>query len=685
MLMTASKGRWTDAGKAKLASSGLTTKIAEILGMYEVASAALLHDSFQALPALVLPYHDLEGKMARSHPKWPEFYRLRYLAKGTSFKDLATEKSQRYAQPPGSGVCAYFPKTENWTKIAKDTEQGLIFTEGELKAAAACENGFPTIGLGGIWNFMAQREGLFFLPELEKIDWRRRAVWVCFDSDYASNPNICAAMNRLCEELDERGAVVYTLLLPDLLDEGKTGLDDYFLEKSPDDFERLLNEADPLGFSRALWKLNTEVIYVEDPGLVVVEATRQKMAPGQFKEHSRWATANYPERKLNKDGDIVVKKEPAAPAWIRWPHRRSAKAVTYAPGAPLITDELEFNQWPGWGCEPVPGDVKPWLELLEFLFEDAERGALDWFLDWCAYPIQNPGVKMFSSVVIHGTVQGTGKTLIGLTLGRIYGENYKEIKDDDLESTYWAENKQFIMGDEISGRDNRQYANTLKRLITQRTVTINIKFVPQYDVPDCINYLFTSQHPDAFFIEDTDRRYFVSEVTATKPLPMSFYTNYDRWLWGSGPSHLFYWLLKRKISKDFSPAAPPPRTAAKERMVRNSKSELTNWVRDLQEFPDQMLHVGQMRYTRDLFTSAELLNMYKNAHPDAKASTIGIGRALAQAGFFQVCNDQPLKGPDGKQARFFAVRNVGKWRKASRKDAEKNLQSPPIGAGKGGR
>jgi hypothetical protein len=103
------------------------------------------------------------------------------------------------------------------------------------------------------------------------------------------------------------------------------------------------------------------VLYVENPGLVIVEKSRQKMSPAQFKEHSRWATANYPERKVNKDGDLVVKKEPAAPAWIRWPMRRTAEAVTYAPGAPLITDENEFNQWPGWGVEPKPGDVKPWL------------------------------------------------------------------------------------------------------------------------------------------------------------------------------------------------------------------------------------------------------------------------------------------------------------------------------------
>jgi hypothetical protein len=72
------------------------------------------------------------------------------------------------------------------------------------------------------------------------------------------------------------------------------------------------------------------------------------------------------------------------------------------------------------------------------------------------------------------------------------------------------------------------------------------------------------------------------------------------------------------------------------------------------------------------------MEMYKQNHPDAKVSSVGLGRALANAGFPQVCDGQPIRGPDGRQGRFFAVRNVGKWRKASRKEAEKNVSLPAI-------
>jgi hypothetical protein len=687
--MKSVKGSWTELGKAKLESSGLTVKIAEELGMYEVPSAAQVEDHFDALPSIIIPYYDIAGKPARSHPNWPEFYRLRYLAKGNSFKDLATDKSQRYAQPPNTGVCAYFPKTENWATISKAPKQAVIFTEGEFKAAAACMAGFPTIGLGGVWNFMAKREGMFFLPELEKFNWRRRIAYICFDSDYAENPNICAAMMHLCGELEERGALVRILLLPDVYDEEnkKTGLDDYFLFQDAEEFEVLLDEAEPLGFAKSLWKLNEEVIYVEDPGLIVVESTGQKMAPSQFKEHSRWATTSYPARSINKDGNLVVKKEQAAPAWIKWPMRRSASRVTFKPGQPKITDSGEYNQWPGWGCEPTTGDIKPFTDLLDYLFKDADKGAKEWFLDWLAYPVQNPGVKMFSSAVVHGVVQGTGKSLIGYTMGQIYGRNFKEITDEDLEGGYtaWAENKQFVMGDEISGNDNRQFANMLKRLITQRSITINIKFVPQYDVPDCINYFFTSQHADAFFIEDTDRRYFIHEVTAEEPLPLEFYDRYDKWLWrDGGPGALFYWLMRRKFTKNpgtgqiFNPSAPAFKTRAKERMAMHSKGELSAWVSDLKQNADQLLRMGQLKHTRDLFTSKELMELYKVEYPEAKITSVGMGRALSTAGFPQVDGGQSLKGPDGKQARYFAVRNVKHWRTSKdRKAMEKNIAMQP--------
>lgn len=668
------RGSWTDLGKEKVLSSGINSTQAKALGMYEVVSAAKLDKSFEARPALVLPYFDVDKKPLASHPRWPNFYRVRYLdAPKKGFKDAAGEKPRRYAQPLGTGVCAYLPTCVDWPKIHQDPQYELIITEGELKAAAASVAGFPTIGLGGVWNFRSSKDGVWFLPELEQFDWAQRVVYICFDSDYMQKPNICFAINALCDELQERGALIRLITLPEGEDGTKVGLDDYLLQDNAD-LAALLKDASPLGMTSALWRINKEVVYVEDPGLLIVEETGQKMNGDKFKGESRWSTESTVQIEVNAKGDVVRKKVPAAPVWIKWPMRRSAKGVTYAPGEERFTKDNYYNQWEGWGVEPVKGSVKPWLDLTRYIFEDADKEELEWFYDWCAYPIQNPGAKMFSAVVIHGLAQGTGKTLIGYTLARLYGDNFKEIEDDDLEESYWAENKQFILGDEITGKDNRQYMNKLKRLITKDKIDINIKFVPQYSLPNCMNFMFTSQHSDSFFLEDKDRRFFVVEVIG-EPLPQKFYDEYDEWYKGEGASHLMQWLLDRKIAAGFNPAAPPPRTNAKERMITATKGNVGAWVQELKEFPEQVLRIGQKKHVRDIFSSRELLQMYEAYDPNSRVTAVGLGRKLSEAGFRQVNGGQPLKGPDGRMERFFAVRNVTHWTKCKdKRKLEKHLQ-----------
>lgn len=673
------RGAWTQLGKDKLLSSGLTSAQGAALGMFEVPSAMQLDKHFQARPALVIPYFGPDKKPLSANPSWPSFYRIRYLDKSPiGFDTVAGAKDQRYAQSYQSGVCAYMPLSADWKTIKDDPEYDIIITEGELKAAAATEAGFPTIGLGGVWNFRSSKEGLWFLPEFEQFKWALRTVFICFDSDYLTKPNVCQAINALCGELQERGAVIKLLALPPSEDDKKVGLDDYFLDHTTDDLRELLLASEHLGLTRALWKINSEVVYVENPGLIVIEDSFQKMNADTFKGHSRWATASATEVTVNAKGDAVREKVPAAPVWLKWPLRRSVSRLTYSPGQPRITDKRELNQWPGWGAKPKKGNVDPWLRLTKFIFDDAEPGILEYFYDWCAYPIQNPGAKLFVGIVIHGVAQGTGKTLIGYTLGRIYGENFKEIDDDDLEETYWAENKQFILGDEITGKDNRQYMNKLKRLITKDAVNINIKFVPQYELPNRMNFMFTSNHGDSFFLEDKDRRFLIIEVQGD-PLPDKFYDDYDKWYKGDGAAHLMQWLMDRKISPHFNPNAHAPRTYAKERMIAATKGDAGAWVYELKSFPDQILKFGDMVHTRDLFTSKELLDMYERDHPNSRVTAVGLGRQLSAAGFHQVYKGQPLEGPDGKMGRFFAVRNIDKWRRLNdKKLLEKNVKMQPV-------
>jgi len=668
---------------AKLLSSGLTMTDAVELGMEVLGPIATseLHKSFDLKAALKINYFGIDGKPLKPRPSWPPFYRLRYLEtqeaeQALSFAQQTSEKPRRYVNEPEAGVAAYLPKIVDWFDIAGDPDQPIIITEGELKAAKATKEGFPTIGLGGIFNYRAIRQGIPFLPELEEFDWAKRYTYICYDSDFRTNQNVCLAINMLAEELHERGAIPMILSLPDVVEDGKTGLDDLLVSapKSQELLRQLLREAEPLGLARPLWQLNDRVVYVQDPGLVIRRSTHQKMSPAQFKEHA-FSTISYVEQTMGGDGEMRYKKVPAAPAWIKWPLRNEATKVIYKPGQPEMVPDRNgdaYNIWKGWGVKPEKGDIKLWNELLDHLFTGADKEDRAWFERWLAYPLQFPGTKLFSAVVMHGIHHGTGKSLLGFLMGRIYGDNFVEISRKMLESgnNDWAEAKQFVLADEVTGSSKREFNDMLKKMITQERMRIDIKYVPRFEIDDVINYYFTSNHPDAFFMEDNERRYFIHEVKA-KPLDQAFYVKFDEWMKrGPGPAAVFHHLLNLKLG-DFNPYAPARKTRAFERMVLDTKSDLGSWVLRLKEDPDGMLKVGQVPVDKDLFTNRDLLQLYD---PEGRTGTTanGLGRELRRAGFPLAYDGHPLPGPNGAD-RYYILRNRDRWINADRKALVKHI------------
>lgn len=673
--------------RTKLAESGLDEDDAESLGL-ELVSAedtAAFGKNFIPCASMKFPYYDKLGLETSDIAQGEPYFRVRYLGnyervyqmiKGES----ASKKPPKYMQKSQTLPMAYFPRIGDidWSDLAQDISQPVIITEGELKAAKATKEGFPTIGLGGVSSWRSVKHGIDLLDGLKDIQWARRYVYVVFDSDYKTNPAVCLELHKLAEYLDYLGAFVYIVTLPLTMEghEGKVGLDDFLVKESDANakFMQLLKFAEPLGFARAMFNINNKYSYVKDPGIVVDVETGRKISIDSFKGHVESASL-YMKGTLSKDGNVKYQPVKAASGWIDWPLRRSADQMIYSPGNARSFDG-NLNTWTGWGVEPIEGDVSPFTELLDHLFTDADPGARKWFEQWLAFPLQNPGVKMFSSAVIHGVFHGTGKSLLGYTVGEIYGKNFTEIAGSDLHASFneWAEGKQFIMGDDVTGSDKRADADYLKKLITQKELRVNVKYLPSYTVRDCINYFFTANHPDSFFLEDNDRRFFIHEVVVG-PLGNEFYQRYDAWLRGGGAKFVFHYLMNLDIS-DFEPFAPAFMTQAKQRMIENVRSDLGSWVRQLKTNADFVMDHALMKFPgRDLLTTQQILAMYD---PDrqGRVTANGMGRELAKAGFRQAYEGRQIKLSDGSYNRYYVVRNHDKWIHAGLAEIKEHLEGP---------
>lgn len=655
----------------KMESSGLTEDDARALGIefLEPSSTASLHGSFMAMASLKFNYFDLQSRPLSDVPGGGPYYRLRYLP-APGF-DAAAKMDRKYVQEPRTAPVAYYPKLSDWNVLTTDISETIIITEGELKAAKACKEGFPTIGLGGVDSWKSRRHGWDLLPSLKMFTWTRRSVIICFDSDYLTNANVCRALQHLSEALEQIGAFVKIATLPAGPDGKKMGIDDFFVAEgrsAAGQFEQILIEAEPIGFSKVLWAMNERYCCVQDPAMIVNTNDNAKFSPTTFRDYIE-APAVYSEPALTATGEITRRPVSAAGSWIKWPLRNEVTGLTYAPGEPRYLEKpRRYNTWPGWGLDPEEGDVDLFLQLIDHIFQGAEPEAKDWFIRWCAYPLQYPGIKLFSSVVVHGIKHGTGKSLLGFTLGEIYGRNFGEISGSDLHNSFneWADHKQMVMGDDVTGGDKRADADRLKKLITQKELSINKKYIPMFTVPDCVNYYFTANHPDAFFLEDDDRRFFIHEVECD-PLGEDFYVEYDMWRAAGGAAHVFHYLLNIELG-DFNPSAPAFKTQARSRMIENIRSDLASWVRTLQLMPDHVLRLGEIALDKDLFTTKELLVLYD---PVGKTGTTagGLGREMSRAGFRQACGGRPIRTVDGMQARYYAVRNSAKWNSALQAEA----------------
>lgn len=248
---------------------------------------------------------------------------------------------------------------------------------------------------------------------------------------------------------------------------------------------------------------------------------------------------------------------------------------------PAGTDsKVRCNLYAGWPTEPAPGRCESLLELLEYLCSgETQPGALyDWVLDWLAYPIQHPGAKMHSALVVHGP-QGTGKSLFFETIKKIYGEYGRILGQEALEDKFnadWAEKKLFILADEVLARQDMWHVkNRLKSFITGDTIRVNPKGVAAHNEANHMNIVFLSNERMPVVLENDDRRHCI--IWSPPKLPPGFFDEVVAEIDAGGGAALHHFLLNRDISH-FTVASRPPMTEAKQDLIAQSASSEERFV-----------------------------------------------------------------------------------------------------------
>src|SRR5690606_43211 len=186
------------------------------------------------------------GGIVFPYPGHPEFVRVRL---DRPWKGPGYNKPARYLSPKRGGNRLYIPRSlPNEAVIGTGP---LIITEGEKKALAAIGKGLPCIATAGIWSWKSRNEygekqddERALLDDFSRVNWDgRELVVLIYDSDITQEHAAWDAYPRLAEQLYRLGVVaVKVLSLPHVAQGDKTGLDDYLLNRTPDDLRLLIHD-----------------------------------------------------------------------------------------------------------------------------------------------------------------------------------------------------------------------------------------------------------------------------------------------------------------------------------------------------------------------------------------------------------------------------------------------------------
>jgi hypothetical protein len=280
----------------------------------------------------------------------------------------------------------------------------------------------------------------------------------------------------------------------------------------------------------------------------------------------------------------------------------SVNTIGFYPGAgPIYTEEgrTYVNHYMN-PPDMLPGTANE-IALIESFWdycfpreEDKEFG--EYLKQFYGHVVQHPSVKIASAPLMVSKEFGTGKTTMMFDIPRaIVGtHSTKLVSNKVLRSAFsdYLAGAHFLHFDEvhINGKwDSDDTANSMKNLITGKTVEIHPKGMKPYNIPNRVFITATSNYEDAITLPtDDERRWGVYYLRPTLMLSTSakesFFGVLHKFINSPRGASVLRWYFSKVDLAGFDPQRAPPTTSAKRDMIGKSQSLDVQVIRDaLQE------------------------------------------------------------------------------------------------------
>lgn len=186
---------------ADLKKSGLT---AETILQAQITSINV--DELQCVLGYVLT--GIESTYSIPFPPFDDGYeRYRIFYKLNCELGLDGKRKPKYLQAAKAPNRLYIPPKA--FSVLEDACAPLWVTEGEKKSLYGSQEGLPTVGITGLWNW-CKKGTKDLIGDFALISFQGRTVFIVPDSDWRHpNKNLEAAVYGLCRALQARGAKTF--------------------------------------------------------------------------------------------------------------------------------------------------------------------------------------------------------------------------------------------------------------------------------------------------------------------------------------------------------------------------------------------------------------------------------------------------------------------------------------------
>jgi hypothetical protein len=420
-------------------------------------------------------------------------------------------------------------------------------------------------------------------------------------------------------------------------------------KEGSEEFERLYDDA--------LKKVAEKYAWTAEQHGVVLRRNPLKMAPYKDYVFNRIAKAEYGFHYIDSRG----KKR----FW--YPHFEQsfgltmegeidygiivAERIEFMPGKDEITHDADgcrvLNLWrpPQWTVADDP-EPTPFLDHIDYLF-GSEQVAVDHLLNYVAHLVQRPWERIGHALLITSEAKGIGKSTLGKIIRRLVGEqNSRAAQTKDLKGQFdgWLAGKLVIQVDEVYEAGNWDLANKLKPLITEPTISVNLKYGPQMEIENYARFIMFSNHTAPLNIEEGDRRYFIVNSKA-EPKDDDYYDALNRYIDADAGMNAIFSFLSRRDLSGFNPHRRPPMTKAKQEVIAVSGNPLRTYIANAVESGHFRSELG------DSFTLDALeRQLHKDGYGHHAKNVKEVGEALKMANVTKF-----RQTVDGKKRHYYRL------------------------------